>query len=123
MAAVYRPRRELQKVAHPAVPRTVLHLANARLAAPPRAAQRPKNKRAIGYRNGSNWELIDAREFQTREEALAYEARVKRAPPQTCPHKLAWVQENAERIKEIVTRERFRFPKELQPPDAQRYRT
>ena len=77
-----------------------------------------KNKRAVSYRNGNKWELIDAREFQTREEALAHEARAKRAP-----HKLAWVRENAERIKAIVNRERFPFPKELRHPDAQRYRT
>jgi predicted GIY-YIG superfamily endonuclease len=77
-----------------------------------------KKRRAISYRDGHKWELIDAREFQTREEALAYEARAKRPA-----NRLAWVKENAERIKEIVNRERFSFPKELRHPDAQRYRT
>jgi predicted GIY-YIG superfamily endonuclease len=73
---------------------------------------------SITYRTGTSWKLIDAVEFSTREEALVHEKRSKR--PEA---KLAWVQKNAERIKQIVNENKFRFPKELRHPDAQRYRT
>jgi predicted GIY-YIG superfamily endonuclease len=75
-----------------------------------------ENKRAVSHRMGKKWELIDVREFGTRDEALAFEARAKRARD-----RFAWIQENAERIKGIVKREKFLFPKELRHPNAQRY--
>jgi predicted GIY-YIG superfamily endonuclease len=67
-----------------------------------------KNPRTITAMHGDRWVVVDTKEFQTREEALAYEKRAKRPAD-----RVQWVEENIDRITEIVNRERFGFPQNL----------
>ena len=59
-------------------------------------------------RNGNKWEVIDARTFDTREEAVAYESFAK-----VPGHTWDWVWKNRARVMHFVEHEGFRLPKEL----------
>ncbi|MBV9742414.1 MAG: hypothetical protein JO099_01510 [Acidobacteriia bacterium] len=63
--------------------------------------------------HGDRWVVVDTREFQGREEALAYEKRAKRPA-----NRVKWVEKNIDRIKEIIKGERLLFPGTSSPEGA-----